>query len=126
MEAQETIVGQNPPTSAPMYLTFSEEGRRRYDEVQKFLSELPEDGEHTAAIREEFAQRIKYLREYGGDRFRVELHSDWAPLSFSIVWFVRTKDGEWRFAFNGGLIWHGGSNDPLTVSLTPQWWGIHT
>jgi hypothetical protein len=58
-------------------------------------------------------------------RFKVELSWDFAVNSFSVVW-LKPKDGEWVYGWNGGFIWHGGSNDPMTITLTPQWFGIHT
>lgn len=76
-----------------------------------------------------------YLDDYGGAvndgdhrrRFRVTLGRDWAPLSFTVTWeALDPATGVYRLAFDGALIWHGGPNNPLCVSLTPQLWGIHT
>lgn len=108
-------------------LNFTERGMVRLDEVKTFLMEKLPTVENVDSITrfdilDCFMKRMKYLDEYGGDRYRVELHSDWAPLSFSLYW-QPTKGGS---GFNGGLIWEGGGNETFTVSLQPQWWGIHT
>ena len=117
-------------------LEFTEAGAERLAEVLAFLDEL-ERQEHPVAeqARSEFNERMSYLDGFGGPvseedarrRFRVTLGRDWAPLSFSLTWrrLVAASD-EYVYAFNGGLIYHGGSNDPLAVTLTPCVYGIHT
>jgi hypothetical protein len=111
-------------------ITFTDAGKARLQEVSDFLDTLPEKHPEVAKeIRAAFIGKLDYLNTYSGDpgdpnkRFRVELHSDWSDYSFSVCW-LRASDG--AFAFNGGLVWHGGSNETFTVSLTPQWWGVHT
>ena len=117
-----------------MSTIITDAAKERLAEVRAFLDKLDASGsEHAAAIRKEFDQRLGYLDAFGGTRedgrrlFRVTLGRDWAPYSFSILWEQWSeKSQSYEYAFNGGLIWHGGSNDPLTVTLTPQWWGILT
>jgi hypothetical protein len=108
-------------------LRFSESGLERLKEVEE--TNLP------AGQLVVFYEKLAYLDGYGGPvsdedprrRFRVHLHSDWAPLSFSLVWERLSRStGEYVYGWNGGFIYHAGSNDPLCVSLTPQIWGIHT
>lgn len=108
----------------------------RVAEVLAFLDEL-ERRQHPLAerARSEFTERMSYLDSFGGAvseddarrRFRVTLGRDWAPLSFSLTWrrLVAAPD-EYVYAFNGGLIYHGRSIDPLAVSLTPVLFGIHS
>lgn len=110
-------------------LEFTDTGAERLQEVKHFLlEELPlMDGatpEVVEAIRKEFLERMDYLNGYGDDRYRVSLGRDWAPYSFSLAW-MRKVEGAYRFAFNGGLIFHG-AGETFTVSLTRQWWGVHT
>jgi len=115
-------------------LIITDAGQEQLAEVRAFLDTLEAEGsEHAAAIHEEFSQRLGYLDAFGGSMddgtrlFRVTLGRDWAPLSFTILWEQWSeKSQNYEYAFNGGLIWHGGGNDPLTVTLTPMWWGIHT
>ncbi len=123
-------------TSRWPHLQFTDTGRTRFDEVVAFLDNLEiENHPHRAEIRADFIDRLDFLDAYGGAisegdgrrRFRVALGRDWAPHSFSVVWEqLDLQSGTYRYAFNGGLIWHGGPDDPLCVSLTPQWFGIHT
>ena len=118
-------------------LSFTAQGLARYAEVLKFLRELEaEKHEFAAEIVQCFIERLDYLNGYGGSlsdedprpRFRVELGHDWAPLSFSLSWlrYDPKAPDSYAYAWCGGLTWHGGGNDPLTISLTPQWFGIHT
>lgn len=113
-------------------IEFTERGAEVLAECVDFLvNKLPTltgSVDTQVQIREEFVQRMDYLDGYGGKpgdpdkRFWVHLHSDWSPMSFSITWLKPDR----TYAFNGGLIWHGGGNETFTVSLTPCWWGIHT
>lgn len=117
-------------------IRFTQQGEERFAEVQAFLDDLGHQGHELAAeVRSEFEKRLGYLDDFGGPvgdedprrRFLVTLGRDFAPLSFTVTWEqLDLRTGEYRFAFNGGLIWHGGGNDPLTVALTPCFWGIHT
>jgi hypothetical protein len=116
-------------------VTFTEAGKERHEEVREFIAKLQEANPETAqSVKEDWEERFRYLDGFGGktddgrDRFHVSLHRDWADLSFSVVWRkLNLQTGEYDYAFNGGLIWHGGPNDPMCVQIgTPTWWGIHT
>lgn len=118
------------------HLQFTDSGKDRFAEVVSFLHAL-ETEKHPLGteIRAEFISRLDYLDSFGGQvsdeddrhRYRITLGRDWAQHSFSIIWEqLDTKTGTYDYAFQGGLIWHGGPGDPLCVTLTPQWFGIHT
>ena len=52
----------------------------------------------------------------------IEVFNDFAEKSF---YFVRKRCG--NFIGNGGIIWHGSKENPLSVTLTPSTdWRIHT
>jgi len=124
------------PPSTWSNLVFTEAGQGRLAEIVRFLQGLYDQGQPRAAeVEAEFRDRMQYLDEFGGQvseqdprrRFRVTLGRDWAPMSFTITWAQWTPSIEdYAFSMSGALIWHGGSNDPLCVSLTPQLWGIHS
>lgn len=114
-------------------IVFTDRGAERLGEVSEFLDGLLRQGVDAGMagqIYDEFISRMDYLNGYGGQpgdpnkRYWVELSSDFTIHSFSILWRRQGPDGP--VVFNGGLIWHGGSNETFTVSLTRQWWGIHT
>ena len=107
-------------------LSFSPEAGERLEEIEGALSTKEVELLH---------EKLAYLDTYGGPvgdddprrRYRVQLHTDWAPHSFSLVWErLDQTTNKYSYGWNGGLIYHGGSNDPLCVTLTPQTWGIHT
>jgi hypothetical protein len=119
------------------HLEFTELGRKRLKEVNAFLDRLTA-AEHPLAerARDELAERLAYLDGYGGTlsdtdlrrRFRVTMGADMYPLSFTITWFCldRATDA-YAFSMRGGLVWHGGPGDPLSVCLDPEvLWVIHT
>ncbi len=118
------------------HLDFTDGGQNRFDEVVAFLDTLDaEDHPLHGEIAEDLVKKLDYLDAYGGsvseadDRswYRVQLGRDWAAHSFSLTWKrLDVVTGTYRYAFNGGLIWHGGPGDPLSVTVTPQWFGIHT
>lgn len=114
------------------HLLFTDAGRERLDEVQAFFDELA-DHPLAGKARDELHERLDYLDSYGGSdddgrrRFQVTLGRDWAPLSFTVAWHaLHRQSGAYQPAFHGALIWHGGSNDPLSVTLTPCLWALHT
>lgn len=121
---------------SPRHLKFTEGGAERLAEVRAFLDRLDEQGHPEAiAVQTDFERQLGYLDEFGGAvsnedprrRFEVTLGRDWAPLSFAVTWArLDTRTGEYVYAFNGGLIWHGGANDPLCVNLSASLWGVHT
>jgi hypothetical protein len=118
-------------------IQFTESGKAQLDRVREFLTKL-EEAKHEKAdeITKEFIVRMGYLNDYGGQvaeadarrRFKITLSKDWADLSFSITWqTLNLPIGEYGYpSWNGGLIWHGGPNEPFCVSITPQWWGVHS
>jgi hypothetical protein len=117
------------------HLIFNEAAVARLAEVQEFFVGLEKQRPDLAEeIINEFHARMEYLNNYGGvvsstnraRRFRLTLGKDWADKSFSITWEGRDAEGKYRYTCSGGLIWHGGPGDPLTVSVTPQFWGIHS
>lgn len=85
-------------------------------------------------------EKLVYLIRYGGkdsdgnDKFKVVLDKDFAPYSFSLLWYLRAKDGSWEFCMEGGMIYHGphdghgsGATPALAVTLQPtDGWSIHT
>lgn len=89
---------------------------------------------------ERLLAQLKFLNSYaehdnhGAPNVRVTLHTDFAPYSFSILWERRGKDGNWKYWFNGGLIYHGphdnggdGGAPTFAVNLSPHHgWSIHT
>ena len=108
-------------------LIWTDSGRERFHEVHELVPNVE--------TWEAFVNLLDYLNEYGGPvseedqrrRFRITIAKDFAYLSFSLWWDrLDTKTGEYVGGFNGGLIYHGGNNDPLCVSIIPQIWGIHT
>lgn len=116
-------------------IQFTESGKAQFARVKEFFTKLDE-AKHAKAdeITKEFIARMDYLNEYGGQvsetdarrRFQITLSKDWADLSFNITWSLRDAEGLYKFFCNGGLIWHGGPNDPLSISLTPCWFSINT
>ena len=115
-------------------IVFDNTAMQHLEDISEFIRNVS-DIEVRCNIIEELYERLEYLNGYGGSvsdddarrRFKVWLFHDWADLSFGIVWESLNKEtNTYRHSMQGGLIWHGGSNDPLTVSLTKQYWGIHT
>ena len=121
---------------------FNEPARERLQECLDFINS---DGvcEHEKGqeVVDQFHERMAYLDGYGGTvgefhgdgreddrrRFRVSLGRDFAPLSFSVVWEqLDPERGVYEYCFNGGFICHCCGAETFTVSLTPQYWGIHT
>lgn len=99
---------------ANIELTFTEAGKQKFDEVVSWLNSL-EDSAATFALRASWWRQISYLASYGQNRYRVELHTNFAEHSFSICWFRQTVEGE-QFAWSGGLIFHRAA----------QGWSVHT
>lgn len=122
--------------SSYLHLVFTESGAERLEDVLDLLDDLEAHENPLAArAREEFERRLNYLDEYGGPvspedprrRYKVSLGGDWAPFCFTVTWHrIELRTGDYIYAMNGGLIWHGGPFDSMVVSLTPMLWGIHT
>lgn len=108
--------------------------RDYYDSVIKKCAER--------GLLDAFNRDLQYLREYGEtegepSRYEVRLYSDFAPLSFSVEFHRRMKDGSFKLAFNGGFIFYEGSQNGVSgpqfsVSLsalngdTRPRWELHT
>ena len=65
--------------------------------------------------------KLEYLRHYGcsdddPDRCMVDVGWDFAPMSFSLMWYFRTEEGNYKHWFSGGLIFYEKDQD----------WGVHT
>lgn len=72
--------------------------------------------------------------KYFGRETRVCLYKDFAPYSFQFTKAVRAENGTWRFAYGGGIIYHGphdnggdGGAPTFSVCLeATHGWSIHT
>lgn len=103
------------------------------DEVREFADSI--------GMREQLEKQLDYLDNYAchpeedAVKTQVELTRDFAPHSFNFVILGRkTPNDEYRYWFNGGLIFHGshdgfgsGAAPTLSVCLTPtSGWAVHT
>lgn len=78
-------------------------------------------------------EQLDYLANYGQQETRCNLMPDFAPQSLRFVMQMKV-DGEWRYWFNGGLIFHGshdhygsGEFPTLSVCVSPtDGWAVHT
>ncbi len=97
-------------------------------------------------LRDQLEKQLTYLAEYAcqtdPNRTRCVLYTDFAPMSFYFVMFVKKEIGEapncpddgYKRWFNGGLIFHGphdnggdGGAPTFSVNLSPQdGWSVHT
>jgi len=109
------------------HLEWTEQGIEKLREIEKNWDEMP------VPARDELHERLAYLDNYGGETedgfrpFTVQIGSDWAWMSFGLAWFANKRDGSRKPWCYGGLIFHGGTNDPLTVVVgDTHWWGVHT
>ena len=93
---------------------------------------------------ENLEERLAYLATYAcnmddpeeGDpeRTRCKLFKDFSPLSFVFHMEQRQANGEYKFWFNGGLIYHGphdgggdGGAPTYSVNLESTYgWSVHT
>jgi hypothetical protein len=132
-------------------LAFSETGLTRFALTIGWM--LGRDDRE--ALAQHLDERLTLLNEYGGrtedgkfPRFRVLLGDDRLPGSFALGWYVKVAEPEgtrrelniemwgehgtevatYKYAWNGGLILHGGGNETFTVRLGDDSnpWGIHT
>jgi|TARA_Y100000310_G_scaffold40434_1_gene37974 hypothetical protein len=115
-------------------IVFDDTAMQHLEDISEFIRNVS-DIEVRCKIIEELYERLEYLNGYGGAvsdddarrRFKVWLFHDLADMSFGISWQKLNKETNTYSAYmGGGLIWHGGPNDPLTVPLVKQYWGIHT
>jgi hypothetical protein len=82
---------------------------------------------------EQLTQELEYLANYGQSETQCLLYTDFAPHSLSFV-MQRKHGDEWKFWFNGGLIFHSnhdgygsGSAPTFSCCLNPtDGWSIHT
>jgi hypothetical protein len=130
-----TAATSNLSPEAFPHLLFSPQALTRLEEVCTMLEALEErDAELHAAVEEELLRRLRYLNDYGGvvpgtdfHPWRVTLTWDMAPCSFGLIFEHRkAPEASYEAVMTGGLIFHGGTNDPFCVSLSPQYWGVHT
>lgn len=85
-----------------------------------------------------FEEMETYVKDYGQNRFSIDVFPDWAPHSFAFSMLDANTD---QHIFNGGIIYSGpglaggagqksdGSFPSLTVDLCPvagHHWGMHT
>ena len=115
-------------------IVFDDTAMQHLEDISEFIKKVS-DIEVRCKIIEELYERLEYLNGYGGAvsdddarrRFKVWLFHDLADMSFGISWQKLNKEtNTYSAAMGGGLIWYGGPNDPLTVPLVKQYWGIHT
>lgn len=86
-----------------------------------------------AGRTDQLQEQLDYLGNYAVQETRCELYPDFAPHSLSFQMFEKGS-GEWKFWFNGGLIFHGshdgfgsGAAPTLSVCLeSTDGWSVHT
>ena len=75
------------------------------------------------------------VSNYGSQEFRIDLGKDFAPYSFTVVWYRYLVNEDWKYFMNGGMIFHGahdnggatGGPPTFSVNVTPvDGWAIHT
>lgn len=105
-------------------------------ENEAYLAEVKKFAESVGAI-DRLTKQLDYLNGYAGsDKTRCHLVSDFAPHSFHFIMKKLGTDGEYRYWFNGGLIYRGprqpldGSGPAFTVDISPSDathdWSVHT
>ena len=115
------------------------ENQKHFDEVVTFAKTVglyEDSGNKNSAL----ANRLAYLEKYGGknedggDRMRVRLIRDCAPMSFYFLIEQKNAAGEWARVIEGGLLYHGahdgngsGAGPTFAVTLDPTvGWQLHT
>ena len=104
----------------------------------KYFEKVKEFAEKNGLLKQ-LEERLKYLDTYAEHNERGKtkclLFKDFAPYSFQFVIQKKDKNDNYKYWFNGGLIFHGfhdnsgdGSFPTLTVNLSSQknGWSIHT
>lgn len=124
----ETIL-HNPSVLPKLVLTTT--GLERLKEVSEVLErQRSKAPEFINQIEVQLLEKLSYLNQYGGDNYRVRLQGDpFAPLSFSVVWEKRQPNGEFVFAFNGGLQCDAVPQPFGSVNISMDdnaHWSIHT
>ena len=94
-------------------------------------------------LEDQLLKQLEYLATYFDNtedrQYKCELYTDFAPWSLSFCFYYKKPLAdrtwsEWKFAFNGGLIYQSttnpadGGGPSFTVSLDPtrQGWFVHT
>lgn len=87
---------------------------------------------------EQLKEKLDYLDTYADHEreglTKCVLGYDWAPYSFRFCMMTKDEAGEFKYWFNGGLIFHGshdngggGGAPTFSVCLNPtDGWSIHT
>ncbi len=108
-------------------LVFSQEAEEQLAKCIKFVNEKRPD------LEENLVSRFKYLADRKDGW--VNVHSDFAPLSFYfVVMWLNPKTNKYERDYNGGVIFHGahdggGSGKAPTYSVTGSpvdGWAVHT
>ncbi len=89
---------------------YDESLQKRITEVCAFADSI---GKRDAF--EDALSRVAYPKFFG-EPARTFLYSDFAAFSFGFSVQVQDRDGSWRFAMNGGIIFHERDAE----------WGVHT
>lgn len=91
-------------------------------------NESIQKGENLAKdIERQLIEKLTYLNDYGGERFRVRLSKDFGLLCFSLTWRIKDEAG-FRHFCDGGLQFDGARQPYSSVNIAPtgEWWSIHT
>ena len=139
-----------------MTLFISDQVKEKLEKAKELSRTLVEAGLEPHMSLE---NQLEYLRTYANSEVPNNCHvvigTDFAPHSFSVVWYFQAKPGKglskdsyhdrftldqypklegYVYYMNGGLIFHGkhdgggdGGAPTFSVNLTPtNGWGIHT
>lgn len=93
-------------------------------ETNESIQKDPDIGKQ---IERQLIDKLTYLNDYGGERFRVQIARDFGYLCFGLVWQI--KDGDsFRHFCDGGLQFDGARQPYGSVNIAPtgDWWSIHT
>jgi len=129
-----TEATERPPWFSRLDLSHCQE---RFDETEAFAKSAGKlDNLHSKLSRLCHGDKSdEELTLWGRPAaIRVRLGSDFAPHSFTFYQETKYEGEDWKFQFNGGLIFHGshdgggdGSAPTFSVNMSPQdGWSIHT
>lgn len=87
----------------------------------------------TVGKEEQLQEKLDYLGDYGLMETKCVLQPDFAPHSLNFT-LLRKEDDEWKYWFNGGLVFHGshdgyggGGGPTFSTCLEPtDGWSVHT
>ena len=114
-------------------LVVAEACKEYFDSVEGFAKQV--------GAKQKLQESLDYLGGYAchdtSEDTKVILFKDFAPNSFAFTMYKKQSDGEYKYWFNGGLIYSGpgqpldGSFPALTVSIDPNNgkahdWSVHT